>query len=40
MRTLLAVASLAALLTRGAIVSYAAEPGIRQERVQFAKGAS
>jgi len=41
MRTLLAVASLAALLTQTAIASYAAAgPGIRQERVQFAKGAS
>jgi hypothetical protein len=41
MRTLLAVASLAALLTQAATASYAAaDPGIRQERVQFAKGAS
>jgi hypothetical protein len=41
MRTLLAVASLVALATQAAIVSYAAaDPGIRQEPVQFARGAS
>jgi len=41
MRTLLAVASLVALATQAAIVSYAAaDPGIRQEAVQFARGAS
>ena len=41
MRTLLAVASLAMLIAQAAIAAYvAADPGIRQERIQFATSAS